>query len=104
MILKRLPVIGKRKINQAFFEGEKTEKAWQERKRKWKRKRKRKWKRKRIWIRVWNRTGKYKCGRSKNRGTETEAMQENRGISGSKAESMKTRESRNVGTETSMKK
>ena len=30
MILKRLPVIGKRKINQAFFEGEKTEKAWQE--------------------------------------------------------------------------
>jgi len=30
LILKRLPVIGKRKINQAFFEGEKTEKAWQE--------------------------------------------------------------------------
>jgi len=75
LILKRLPVIGKRKINQAFFEGEKTEKAWQERKRKRKRKRKRR----RMWIRVWNRTGKYKCGRSKNRGTETEAMQENRG-------------------------
>ena len=43
LILKKLPVIGKRKINQAFFEGEKTEKAWQEGKRK--RKRKRKWKR-----------------------------------------------------------
>jgi hypothetical protein len=52
-----------------------------------------------MWIRVWNRTGKCKCGRSKNRGTETEAMQENRGISGSKAESMKTRESRNMETE-----
>ena len=39
----------------------------------------RKRKRKRKRIRVWNRTGKYKCGRSKNRGTETEAMQENRG-------------------------
>ena len=57
-----------------------------------------------MWIRVWNRTGKYKCGRSKNRGTETEAMQENRGISGSKAESMKTGENRNAGTETSVKK
>ena len=30
MILKKLPPVGKRKINQAFFEGEKTEKAWQE--------------------------------------------------------------------------
>ena len=90
-----MPLVGKRKINQAFFGGEKAKKAWQE----GKRKRKRKRKRRRMWIRVWNRTGKCKCGRSKNRGTETEAMQENRGISGSKAESMKTRESRNMETE-----
>ena len=30
MILKKLPPVGKRKFNQAFFGGEKTEKAWQE--------------------------------------------------------------------------
>ena len=30
MILKKLPPVGKRKINQAFFGGEKAKKAWQE--------------------------------------------------------------------------
>ena len=30
MILKKLPSVGKRKINQAFFGGEKAKKAWQE--------------------------------------------------------------------------
>ena len=98
LILKKLPPVGKRKINQAFFEGERKRKKPGKREQR-KRKRKRKRKRRRMWIRVWNRTGKCKCGRSKNRGTETEAMQENRGISGSKAESMKTRESRNMETE-----
>ena len=30
MILKKMPPVGKRKINQAFFGGEKAKKAWQE--------------------------------------------------------------------------
>ncbi len=30
LILKKLPPVGKRKFNQAFLGGEKTEKAWQE--------------------------------------------------------------------------
>ena len=30
LILKKMPPVGKRKINQAFFGGEKAKKAWQE--------------------------------------------------------------------------